>query len=165
MEPGDQCDLSAVFVEDRAGRALVRLPNGSKTSLEYSAIRSPKAAESIDDLTPTIRALETELLLPAVRRSADRLNELLHDDFIEVGKSGRRWTKQTCIEGLITESDADLPATEIESFTLSALHSDGSLVLAEWTMSGVRRSSIWVLDDGRWRMRYHQGTRSSEVVR
>ncbi len=39
MEPGDLAYVGVVFVEDRNGRALVRLPNGWKTSLDYDALR------------------------------------------------------------------------------------------------------------------------------
>lgn len=39
LEPGDVASVSVVFIEDRNGRALVRLPNGSKTSIDYGALR------------------------------------------------------------------------------------------------------------------------------
>ena len=38
MEPGALAKITVVFVEDRNGCALVRLPNGSKTSLGYDAL-------------------------------------------------------------------------------------------------------------------------------
>jgi hypothetical protein len=38
-KPGDFATLGVVVVEDRNGRALVRLPNGTKTSVSYSALR------------------------------------------------------------------------------------------------------------------------------
>jgi hypothetical protein len=39
VQPGDLAMLGVVFVEERGGRALVRLPNGTKTSVEFSALR------------------------------------------------------------------------------------------------------------------------------
>jgi ribonuclease HI len=105
--------------------------------------------------------LEHELLLPATRLSTGRLDALLHDDFIEVGRSGRLWTKESCIAALLAETDH--PTTEITSFEVTPLHADETVILAQWTMPGVRRSSIWVRTSTGWQMRYHQGTISSEV--
>jgi hypothetical protein len=39
LEPGELATLAVTFVEDREGRAIVRLPNGSKTTLDYDALR------------------------------------------------------------------------------------------------------------------------------
>lgn len=38
MQSSEVCHVVATFIEDRNGRALVRLPNGSKTSIEYGAL-------------------------------------------------------------------------------------------------------------------------------
>ena len=38
MEEGEFASVVVQFLEDRNGRALVRLPNGSKTSVAYDAI-------------------------------------------------------------------------------------------------------------------------------
>ncbi|GAA1435267.1 hypothetical protein GCM10009641_30950 [Mycobacterium cookii] len=43
VEPGQLCSVVATFIEDRDGRALVRLPNGSKTSVPYGAVRADAA--------------------------------------------------------------------------------------------------------------------------
>ena len=39
INPGDLATLGVVFIEERGGRALVRLPNGSKTSVNFGALR------------------------------------------------------------------------------------------------------------------------------
>jgi hypothetical protein len=44
--------------------------------------------------------LEEDLLKPEVRRSAERVNCLLADDFIEFGSSGRIFDKRGIIEAL-----------------------------------------------------------------
>ena len=38
MQPGDVGSILVVYLEDRNGKALVRLPNGSKTSLPYDSL-------------------------------------------------------------------------------------------------------------------------------
>lgn len=48
MEPGDDATVEVSFIEDRNGRALVRLPNGSKTSLAYSVL-TPRSISNHDN--------------------------------------------------------------------------------------------------------------------
>lgn len=43
MQSGEVCHVIATFIEDRDGRALVRLPNGSKTSVDYGALIAQEA--------------------------------------------------------------------------------------------------------------------------
>jgi hypothetical protein len=57
-------------------------------------------------LQKTIRGLEEQLLDPLVRSSRSQLEELLHKDFVEVGKSGRRWTWEACIVSLIARAQS-----------------------------------------------------------
>lgn len=43
MQPGQVALLPVTFIEDRAGRALVRLPNGSKTTVGLEALAAQPA--------------------------------------------------------------------------------------------------------------------------
>jgi hypothetical protein len=58
MDPGQLCSVVVTFIEDRDGRALVRLPNGSKTSIPYGAVRGSDARGHFlpaqDDSTVTV---------------------------------------------------------------------------------------------------------------
>lgn len=56
-QEGQWASLLVHFIEDRNGRALVRLPNGSKTSVDYDALRPAEAHRSIRP--------------PSARRSSD----------------------------------------------------------------------------------------------
>ena len=38
LEPGQWALVRVQFIEDRAGRALVRLPNGTKSSIPYDSL-------------------------------------------------------------------------------------------------------------------------------
>lgn len=49
------------------------------------------------ELAELIERLETELLQPEVRRSPDRISELLADDFIEFGISGKSTRSRICL--------------------------------------------------------------------
>lgn len=103
--------------------------------------------------------LELEMLDPEVRADARRLNELLAEDFIEFGSSGRVYEKRMLIDMLSKESHAPVI---IRDFSVRELASDTALVTYRSVgQSGqeARRSSIWVNGDGHWRMAFHQGTR------
>ena len=101
--------------------------------------------------------------------SEDRLGDLLADEFVEFGSSGRMFDKRTIIERLpeerrhpearsvlwtITEFSARQLAPRIILVTYRlATRSSGSSE-ARHTL----RSSIWRSISGRWQMIFHQGT-------
>jgi len=39
LEPGQPASLVVTFIEERQGRAIVRLPNGSKTTIGFDSLR------------------------------------------------------------------------------------------------------------------------------
>ncbi|WP_370626547.1 DUF4440 domain-containing protein [Streptomyces sp. NBRC 110035] len=52
---------------------------------------------------------ELKLLDPEVRRSPERVGELLHPEFVEIGASGRVWDRDAIIALLAGERDAGAP--------------------------------------------------------
>jgi len=123
---------------------------------------SGKTSEEIGLL---LRAREQALLDPAVRRDRARVAELLADDFLEFGSSGRIWTRDSILDLLATES-YDPPA--MEEFQCDLIGEDVALVTYKTVRadaaSGLRaevlRSSIWIREAGDWRVRFHQGTKA-----
>lgn len=122
--------------------------------------------EEVREISAQLRELEQSLLNPAVRRSRIRLRELLADDFMEFGSSGRVWNRTTIIDLLsketafvppmITEFECALLAPGVALVTYRTLRTDDK--------SGERlsslRSSVWTHVSGEWKMRFHQGTRT-----
>jgi ribonuclease HI len=104
-----------------------------------------------------VEALERELAGPDARSDIGRIGVLLHPDFMEIGSSGRVWTRDAMMMAL--EED---PGHHTELEILGADRIGTSAVLLtyrSYSRSGtVLRSSLWVLDGGRWRLRFHQGT-------
>lgn len=94
------------------------------------------------------------------RASVKFLDNILADDFIEVGSIGKRWTKSEIIERLKVSEPIDY---ELREFKISSL--SDSVVLATYLVKLNNiwsfRSSIWVCDNNGWRMKYHQGTRTT----
>jgi len=112
-------------------------------------------------------SLETSLHRPKVRSSPQAVSDLLADDFVEFGKSGRVYDKQITIEALAQEEvSVSTPPLEVADFTAKPLSEDVVLVtyksirpLAQDQQSNeTLRSSIWKRIDGRWQMIFHQGT-------
>ena len=125
------------------------------SELEENPLATPGAGEkSPEDL---VEALERELLGPEVRGDIGRTGVLLHPDFMEIGSSGRVWTRDAMMMAL--EEDPG-ERTELEILGAERI-ATGAVLLTyrSYSRSGtVLRSSLWVLDNGRWRLRFHQGT-------
>ncbi|MGR0158759.1 RNase H family protein [Paenarthrobacter nitroguajacolicus] len=108
----------------------------------------------------TVLALERELLRPDVRADIGRIGVLLHPDFAEIGSSGRFWTRDATMMAL--EEDPGEP-TELELLSADRL-SENTILLNYRSLAhtgSALRSSVWMLDRGQWRLRFHQGTSES----
>lgn len=117
-----------------------------------------------DNLATALRRLELRLLDPATRKSRAELETLLTEDFVEFGSSGRFFDR----EAIITVLGEELPSSEaaVAEFQIVARSLDLAVVTYRISRTsgdenGPRislRSSTWIRENGRWRMRFHQGT-------
>jgi len=108
------------------------------------------------------RRLEERLLQPDVRKSAEDLDELLADDFMEIGSSGI-YNKRQIIESLKDEPPTKRSLSDFKAFTLAP-----NVILVTYRLIQHSpsdrlpvysiRSSIWKFLDSRWQMVFHQGT-------
>lgn len=111
-----------------------------------------------------IQALELELHHPGVRCDTARLEQLLHRDFHEVGRSGRAYDRATIVRFL--GEQAVPPPVVSDDFRLAPLGEDVALLTfrsAHRKPDGslenhTLRSSVWVKVGTVWQLRYHQGT-------
>ncbi|GAB5077854.1 RNase H family protein [Arthrobacter sp. AD-310] len=104
-----------------------------------------------------VEELERELLGPLVRGDIGRTAVLLHPDFMEIGSSGRVWTRDAMMMALEEDPGerADIEILGSERIGTGAV----LLTYRSFTRTGtILRSSLWVLDGDRWRLRFHQGT-------
>ena len=100
-----------------------------------------------------------ELLDPDVRANPVRIRELLHDDYVEFGSTGKVYNKRLLMDLLKGEKGAKVV---IREFTVRQLAADTALVTYRTVgESGqeARRSSVWIRSDGAWKLAFHQGTR------
>jgi hypothetical protein len=110
-----------------------------------------------------LRALEEELLQPAVRKTASRVDALLGEDFIEFGSSGRVFDKHDIIDILRSESPARRSLTDFRALPLGPGVVLTTYRATNYGASGEQpihslRSSVWRLLDGRWQVVFHQVT-------
>ena len=110
---------------------------------------------------------ETQLLDPAFRRDRERVAALLAPEFIEIGASGRLWTRDQILDVLATE---DYTPPALEDFACHPIEANVVLVTYHTVRtdaaSGRRettlRSSLWIRqsESQGWTVRFHQGTRA-----
>ena len=116
------------------------------------------------DLLAQLRDVERELHKNETRRDQRRMKALLHPDFIEFGRSGRRYAR----DEILSEFGQGnvLPLIQSSDFEMVVL-GDG-VVLLTYVSAHIDadgnahrqslRSSIWVRTPVGWQMRFHQGT-------
>jgi len=114
------------------------------------------------NIVEKFRALEERLLDPNVRRSPSQVGDLLADDFVEFGSSGRVYDKPTVIAALKQEPGFDDPRT-ISKFSVRELSPSITLVTYQISESSTLRSSIWRFHGDHWKLVFHQGTRFSSA--
>ncbi|MGY5957115.1 hypothetical protein ACUY4R_001726 [Kosakonia sp. BK9b] len=108
---------------------------------------------------------EQQLHRLETRRRDDILSKILHREFFEIGRSGKRYDRQQVIDALIAEdNDQYIHSTDFALSELSAtsvlltyrsfrVDERGDIFSQTW------RTSLWVKsDDDVWQMRFHQGT-------
>ena len=110
-----------------------------------------------------LHTLEEDLLRPGVRRSRERLGDLIADDFVEFGASGRVFDKHDVLDAADGLPNVKLPLSDVR---VKAMTSSVALVTyrsvtvaADGREAHALRSSLWARsDDGHWRIVFHQGT-------
>jgi ribonuclease HI len=112
---------------------------------------------------------ETQLLDPDFRRDRNRVDALLAPDFVEIGASGRLWTREAILDLLASE---DYAPPVLEDFTCHPIAAHVVLVTYRTVCTDAAssrsqitlRSSLWIRQPGtqspRWTVRFHQGTRA-----
>lgn len=126
------------------------------TSLTY-----PVKLLAESGLLKNIVGLEQQLLASDVRRNGDTLKAILHENFSEVGASGRTYDRAEVI-ALLAGDESEKP----DRFVVDpmGLQLAEHLVLLRWSTRGARashRCSLWVYEENRWQMLFHQGTLSA----
>ncbi|WP_225220890.1 nuclear transport factor 2 family protein [Bacillus norwichensis] len=92
-------------------------------------------------------------------RGYDDLDELLEDNYLEFGSSGKIYDKKAQLDRSDPTSSVQLTVTDFDIRCLAA-----NVVLATYRThkqtdeTSTLRSSIWKFKKDKWQMVYHQGT-------
>ncbi len=119
-------------------------------------------------LLSELQMLEVELHHPGVRCSRERLEQLLHPEFHEVGRSGRAYDRSTIVNYLATQQAHPVVASDafavtelapgVALLTYRSAHIEADNKLVNHTL----RSSVWLRTTVGWQLRYHQGTPAAQ---
>ena len=112
------------------------------------------------ELAAHLLSLELQLMDPAFRKNREKVSALLTEDFREIGSSGRLWSREAILHLLATEDYPSAPA--VEDFAAQPLTPQIVLVTYRTIRPDQQsqRSSIWIQEQGQWRILFHQGTKS-----
>ena len=116
-------------------------------------------------LTKELRELEVRVMTGAGTGHAEEIADFLADDFVEIGSSGRKYTKQDVLEAL-----PKLPRRKftLDEFQVRELAPDLAMVTykaSAVSKNGVAwayRTSLWQRRAGKWQIVFHQATPASE---
>ena len=121
------------------------------------------------DVLHHLRVLEARLQEKEVRGSETALSSLLAVGFEEFGSSGTVYSREELIASLAAEGEVRVTMEEFRAELLSpsvALVTYRAVVQRDGaTGLDSLRSSVWVLGEEGWRIRFHQGTRMSSSLR
>jgi hypothetical protein len=115
------------------------------------------------ELADLIKILELELLRPETRQSRHRLDELIANDFVEFGESGKRYTKHDLLNvlptlGVIFYTLLDFEARAVAPEIILATYRIESKAGTSGPVKRSMRSSLWQYHNNRWQIVFHQGT-------
>ncbi|MBM7553067.1 DUF4440 domain-containing protein [Thalassobacillus pellis] len=116
-----------------------------------------------EQIMERLYVLETSLLKGEVRKSVEKLNKMLAEDFMEFASDGKIYDKENILTRLPKEDDPGIVWSNFEAKILSpttALTTFKIFIQSKNTYS--LRSSVWKWNDGRWQMVFHQGTLTEE---
>jgi hypothetical protein len=133
----------------------------SKTDNSTEATRPPSLSEQLLEL-------EKKLLDPLVRRTPEKLGHFLTDNFVEFSSGGRAYDKKQIVFHLRKQLPGQLAIEEFRAIELTPqvalvtyrARAESAAKLPQYSL----RSSLWVQQEGMWKMLFHQGTTVPELM-
>ena len=119
----------------------------------------------MDNIIKHFKELEERLLHTDVRKNPELLNELLGEDFEEIGSIGKVSSREEVIDWLVTKekdiqwSLSEFRIRELTPELVMTIYEANKRDQINSNSNGSIRSSIWKNYDGKWKMIFHQGTK------
>jgi hypothetical protein len=119
------------------------------------------------NIEKTLFELEAELQKPDVRKSIEKLNGLISDEFREITSLGTVKNKQDCFVSLPAAPEikfvmTDFSVRELAPNLMQTFFKTEKTEINTGKVSHSIRNSIWINENGKWKMIFHQGTPTSE---
>jgi len=134
---------------------LFSVPVSAGTPRGARPWREAPASEPEPDDLARVSELQRMLVGELGRRSAVRLRELLHSDYVEYRADGHIFTRARL---LAATASPDLAAPDVSFEPLGTDRLGTDVVLVRWRSRAGLHSCLWVREDGRWLARFAQGT-------
>lgn len=117
----------------------------------------------LQELSALIVSLEKALFSQEVRLSPEKLDQLIADDFQEIGASGYRFGKKEVLERLPLEVPPKISASQFELKQLAPncvqlLYRSKMSKHGDHAAHYSQRCSLWQKKGEQWQMVFHQGT-------
>ena len=113
-----------------------------------------------------VKKYELDIINHETRKSKERLQELIADNFFEINQSWGFSTKKSVLAYLPDSPEETFLIREYRERVLSSgivlVHYIADReILSTWEKKCTLCSSIWEYNKGRWQMTFFQGTRAS----
>ena len=161
--PAYKVERTEKGLEVLMGEAVARRTR-SKSSAAVAKAEAPVAGVATtlsSDDSAALRELEEALWRVETRCDRAWMDEVLAEDFLELGRSGRVYNREQILNFSLDQIAAVLPRPDFEARALSgdvALLTYNSAVTIEGEVAHARRCSVWSRVADGWKLRFHQGT-------
>lgn len=111
----------------------------------------------MDKIKTELLYLEELLISLEEGKKQNLFQELIADDFLEIGSSGKVYTKDAVFEALKHEKERNIVIT---GAVIKCISENIYLLVyqSQEPERIVKRSSIWVKNENKWQILFHQGT-------
>jgi hypothetical protein len=147
-------------MDDFRRRVAAHAADGESSVCEAQGV----GAMQDDPLLQVLRSLEVEMHQPQVRSDRARMEQLLHPEFLEIGRSGAIYTRADVLKEFARQPlsytvwSQDFAVTRIAPMTAMLLYRSAHIDHAGSLDRHTMRASIWQSTEQGWQVRFHQGT-------
>ena len=118
----------------------------------------------MDELLDLLMRAEVALHQPSTRRDTSQVQAILHESFLEFGRSGISYDRAAILDLLASEeSDGrvlaqDFAVTPLGATAALLTYRSASIEVSGEAHRHTLRASIWINTSDGWKLRFHQGT-------
>lgn len=118
----------------------------------------------MDELLGLLQRAEVALHQPSTRRDASKVGALLHETFLEFGRSGTSYDRAATLDSLASEKingrvvSQDFAVTMLGESAALLTYKSAIIDDSEQIHRHTLRASIWVHTPDGWKLQFHQGT-------